>query len=398
MANKTGVLVGTVVLIVVIGLIALYASRPSGGSTVSTTLPNYGSTSAYTTVSSSSATSVPVAITDPPQVPEGTSALVVSYSSVEVQTSGEANSGWVKAAGSGSINLQSTINTSTVIGYANLTANSTINMIRLNVTSASITVNGTTYNVSVPSGTFTAHFVGRSRINSSSAVLIDVNPVVYAVYSNSSNTTAFVMLPAARAVLALRANASARLMIGDRLGLDAEIMAQLRSETPNIAITSANVTSSGNTTKVSVTVKDNSNQSVILNDLIIYGRSNARAEESMNSSTSTTGGYGIGSGVLGTTSNLALRSKIAIEIKARLLDFRASTFFITPSGGLVLASESNLQSGITLSPGASQTIMFTGVVSYGDGEVNSTFSPGTQYRVVVAGSDGAVASATVTAG
>jgi hypothetical protein len=141
-----------------------------------------------------------IQLTDPPTVPAGTQQLLVSYSSVQVHVSGSnSTSGWVTASGSGTINLMALQNTSQTIAKASVAANSTINIVRFNITSAKITINGTTYNVSSPNSRVTVSVTGAEKINSSSAVLVDFHPSVN-VHGSGSATT-YLLVPAASAIV-----------------------------------------------------------------------------------------------------------------------------------------------------------------------------------------------------
>ena len=63
-------------------------------------------------------------LTDPPQVPIGTTSLVISYSSVQAHVVGSAGSGaWVNGSGSGTLDLMGLLNSSQVIGNVGLSAN-----------------------------------------------------------------------------------------------------------------------------------------------------------------------------------------------------------------------------------------------------------------------------------
>ncbi len=143
--------------------------------------------------------SVAVQMTDPPTVPAGTQALIISYSSVAVHTSGSNQSGWVQATGSGTVNLLAMTNVSQTIANTRVSANSTVNLVRFNITSASITRYGTTYNITVPNSQVSVAVVGSSKINSSSEVLIDFYPTVNAY--GSTKGIIYTMAPAARAIV-----------------------------------------------------------------------------------------------------------------------------------------------------------------------------------------------------
>ncbi len=222
-------IIGVVVLVIVIVAGAAYLfSTGSKGQYTTTTAG--GST--VTTISGSGYNEVPIAMTDPPNVPNGTSALVITYSNVQVHTFGTNSSGWVNASGSGSVNLIEVVNSSQTVADANLAANTTINIVRFNITSAKITINGTTYNVSVPSNQVTVAITGSQKVNSSSAVLIDFYPTVNSHTSAQSNSTSsavvYMMAPAGRAViLATNSTVSVSTSIGARNSLSASAKVQI---------------------------------------------------------------------------------------------------------------------------------------------------------------------------
>lgn len=242
---------------------------------------------------------VPVRLTDPPTVPNGTQALLIDYSSVEVHVNkgGGNATGWTSVAGRGSVNLLSLINESEVIGSATLPKNSIVDMIRFNVTSARIEINGTYYNVTVPSGSVLTHVSGRGNINSSSGLLLDLSPTVATIYTNTS--TIFVLVPSVRAVVVPNGNTSTS--IGSRARLSADEKYHLDTAAANITIASATLSQNGNITTFSVTVRNNGNQSVQLNHVLIYGNDTVTINPpivlpaSVSSNGSIEGGVGVGS-------------------------------------------------------------------------------------------------------
>ncbi len=212
----------------------------------------------------SNANAAVISLTDPPHVPNGTTSLMISYSSVEAHVVNASSSGWVSIQGSGSVDLLSLVNVSQVIANSKIAANSTINMVRFTVSSANITINGVTSNVTVPSGMITAN-VSNSG-NSTSQVLMDFTPSIVAIYTNSS--TVFVMVPSVRAV-AFSGN-HGQVSIGARAQLNSSEKADIRS-TANISIMNETVMTSGNSSIVRVTVKNNGNSSVTIKHIMING-------------------------------------------------------------------------------------------------------------------------------
>ncbi|MDE1870913.1 MAG: DUF4382 domain-containing protein [Candidatus Micrarchaeota archaeon] len=399
MANNSGIIIGIVAIIVIIGAIAVFGLSYKSGA--------HASTSAYTTIQNTNTTtvpaasrsgnySVPVMMTDPPQVPAGAQALVVTYSSVMAHTSGGQNSGWVNVAGSGSVNLLAVVNSSQVIGNANISANSTINLIRFEITSANITVNGTTYNVTLPNSNLTIAVTGKTKVNSSTGVLVDFAPVVHAVYND--NSTAFVMAPAAKATVVT--NVSAGIGVGARIGLSASSMADIEDAAPNITITNATITVNGNMTTVSVTVKDNSNSSVVLNNIFIRGQQNATVTQSANINASvmeSINGELNGNSMMMNESS-GMHADALGTLGLNIEHFDSLGFVVMSNGTLEVPTgvESLRSSGYTLAAGSSATLSFNGVVSYNSGEIQSTPETGSQQQITVIGNEGARASTAAT--
>ncbi len=216
---------------------------------------------------------VALQLTDPPHVPSGTQALYINYSSLEAHASGAAGSGWVQSNSSGRINLLELLNLSQTIGTVAVPNGTSIDMVRFFVTSSQITINGTTYNVTLPSGQVTANIQGDTRINASSSVLLSLSPTVVTILT--SNTTVFVMVPSVKAVILPNGTNQTTVKVGSRLSLGKEANMELERASPNITITGASLSVSGNATKMSVTVKNNANVSIIIKHIGLYGNVSA---------------------------------------------------------------------------------------------------------------------------
>jgi DNA-binding transcriptional ArsR family regulator len=227
-------------------------------------------------------------LTDPPHVPSGTQALLITYSSLEAHVSSGSNSSgqWIKTNGSGTLNLTALVNSSQIIGNANIPVNASINQVRLEISSAQIRINNTTYNVTVPGDQITAQLKGNESIAQNSGVLIDMSPTVAAIYT--SNSTVFVMVPSVKAIVIGNGSVSANVGVGKRVSLSSSEVVELRAVQQNITITSASVASSGNRTAISVTVKNYGNSSVDIRHIAVYGLPSVLVE--------TNGSIAIGSG------------------------------------------------------------------------------------------------------
>jgi DNA-binding transcriptional ArsR family regulator len=220
------------------------------------------------TASGGSGNQVFFRLTDPPEVPNGTQALNVTYSSIQAHVAGGGNeSGWISGIGSGSLILMRLINTSQVIGTGNIPANASVDKVRFSITSAIIVINGTSYSVTVPSGQLTASVTGSSKVNSNSSILMDISPVVAAIYTE--NSTVFVMVPSLKAIVV--GERDMPFHFGERRALAKEDIEMLNRTTPNVGIISANMSVTGNVTSLFVKVKNNANRTIFLNHVMVRG-------------------------------------------------------------------------------------------------------------------------------
>ena len=257
MADKTNtrIIAGALAALVII-LVASYAILNSGGDAVQQpagpAAPNFA-----------------VALTDPPQVPPGTTALVIYYSGVQVHRAGSSgNGGFVNLNASGSVNLMNLTNVTDTIAASAINTSTGFDLVRFNITSARITMGNSTYNVGVPGNSIMIKLDEVAR--NSSGVLIDLMPTVIQVYG--PNQTAFLMIPSARAVaIGNLSDAGISTMIGGRMSMVAHIRDRLQEGIANISISNAQLSVNGNVTSISLTVTDTGNRSVTLRHVMVIG-------------------------------------------------------------------------------------------------------------------------------
>lgn len=397
MANSAAVGLAIVVVIIIIVGVAYVALSGNKHATGSTTVPTSvsstgGSTSTATTTQSTPTGTpmkrVPVLLTDPPAVPPGTQAVIMSYSSLKVYETSPSGSSWVNAQGNGSVDLLSVVNSSKVMGYVNVTANATISAVSFNVNSAYATINNTVYDVNAPSSV-TVNIYSTSKVNSSTALLVDMSPAISADYN--SNSTTLVMAPSAKATIvsntALNGGTGiVNLGIGASVGLSASAMSAASASAPSITISSASASSTSSGSTLSLNVNDNSNSSVTLSGVYVYGPENV----STSANASTSGTIGIG-GTLGVGGNV----NVNVGIGANISKFQVASFSVSNAGSLDVASSGSSSSSVTVSPGSSTTLSFNGNINYSG--YHAAFKPGTTYNVVVIGNAGVMAWTTFTA-
>ncbi|HUB92586.1 MAG TPA: ArsR family transcriptional regulator [Candidatus Saccharimonadales bacterium] len=380
---------------------------------------------------------VPIRLTDPPIVPNDTQALYINYSSVAIQTVGNAGSDWILSNASGSVNLMSLVNVSQVIAGAEVAHNSRIDAIRFNVSSADITINGTEYAVVVPSSQVSAAVSGDRNVNASSEVLVDLSPTVIATYINGS--TEFVMFPSVKAIVSQnRQTAGDRKgapTVGQRLRLNSHEIEGLYNS-GSLAITGVSLSAGANgSTELSVSVRNSGNSSVGLSNILILG--NQTPVTTLNI---TCGGAypnssqiaqwcdrieraGLNaSGAVWNSSSLdrIIQTPVSagsagsyhyasFDVLQRIAYSRGIDFVIQDNGNLTMAYKGGAQanesedtypytpSSYALGAGQSATFAFSGQLSL-SGNLEISLVPGAHYRIGVVGNPGVHALANVTAG
>ena len=215
---------------------------------------------------------IPVSITDPPQVPSGTQALYINYSSLSVHLRYNGSSEWVSVNASGRLDLLSLINESQVLGRVKIEPNSTVDMVKFNITSASVTISNITYSVYTLNKQVTAK-VDSKAVNASSNILLDFSPVVTPIYSQES--TSFVLLPSLQAAvvpnpeltmgpLPARGEQNARYPVQQYKDL-------FKSGNANLTIENATLHSHGNYTSLSVNLLNSGKSNATIMAVMLYG-------------------------------------------------------------------------------------------------------------------------------
>ncbi len=137
-------------------------------------------------------TTLTIQLTDPPSVPNGTQALFISYSDLQIHTRG--SKGWINSNTTGIVNLMSLSNVSEVVGRLRMPINASIDMIRFNITSARILIGGKMYNVNVPNHQLSANVLGNGRLTGKMSILVDIRSKI----ASTKNTT-FVLVTSLKA-------------------------------------------------------------------------------------------------------------------------------------------------------------------------------------------------------
>ncbi len=211
-----------------------------------------------------------IQLTDPPQFPNGTQSLILNYSNIALhEINAVNNTGFVNLNYSGTINLYNLTNITQTIGIARFPRNQIFNMIKLNISNAHITINNKTYNITVPGNKILIKY--DHNLNSSyNLSLIDLSSSVVQIYS--ANQVIFILVPSARAIVIKNFSINAtNKLIGAKAIMHKTIKQQIKKLKSNISITNAFISSNNNTTDISVTVKNNGDNSIVLRNLFING-------------------------------------------------------------------------------------------------------------------------------
>ncbi len=120
-----------------------------------------------------------VLLTDPPTVPDGVSAVYISYSDLALHVTGLGDSGWVTATGQGSLETLSLVNLGQTITTGSVPSGR-YNVLAFSISSATVKFLGTNYSATVNSGRLQVPIVGGLRIDSSNpaAAMVDIQPTV----------------------------------------------------------------------------------------------------------------------------------------------------------------------------------------------------------------------------
>ncbi|MDE1860667.1 MAG: winged helix-turn-helix transcriptional regulator [Candidatus Micrarchaeota archaeon] len=138
-------------------------------------------------------------LADPPNVPNGTQDLSITYGPIYAYLNSSGNISRAEIGNGGTINLMSVTNNSRMIANTELASGLCIGAITFNITSAAIEVNGITYPVELPNRTLMFHIDNELIMqNRTMALLLEVSPTV--TYVKGKSGTAFSMEESTRAM------------------------------------------------------------------------------------------------------------------------------------------------------------------------------------------------------
>jgi len=133
---------------------------------------------------------------------------------------------------------------------------------------------------------------------------------------------------------------------------------------------------------------------VSLDSLMVYGTQNVSANPALGLNLSVSGG------LLGGNLNANANAKIIGSLLLNVSSTNMVAFQASSNGSLAIVNSSgslSSASGLSISPGSSATLTYSGKMNYDSGVIQSRLQSGSQYNVVVTGSGSASASSTVAA-
>lgn len=348
-----------------------------------------------------------IRLTDPPTVPRGTSSLNLTYSSIALLVGEPASGGQqttktvtvTPSGGSATLDLLKLQNISQTIASASLPAGSTIYSFTFTVTSISIDVNGTKSPVTLAAGgsALTVTLAHPSALEGADIALLQLNPVIVLTPSG------YQMIPSAVGIVRAESQGEQgqNEQVGSQQQLSSEDKDELEHAQGNVTATLSALSVTGNSTTITVEIKNAGNSSVVLNAIGIHGNFTAvglpcvaGGHESKNQEHTTTT----------TTSTTSISTSAKSHEVECEIEHAGEVVFVpvnsSVSGTSCVAlkmqlvnggSTENGNHGLTLAKGQCVDLTFSGKISFGDAKfvlVPSTAS-GQVYGVHVIASEGA---------
>jgi len=264
---------GAAVLVAIVIMAAVTFTNP-------TFTPTETSTPSYTFL---------VMLTDPPTVPAGTTALNLTYAGVSLHvTYPNGTTEWLPLEASGTVNLFTLINMSQTIASTTLPNGSMVDKIQFTISSVKAKVDGTIYNVTILSSQLIISIEDSQEVNQTLGVLFDFQPTLVQIQAqNSTGGTVnyFVLVPSATATVVTNVHEN-HLKVGTIVKLEEDDKVKLIrvvQETSNkVVITDASLSVNGNVTNFSVTFKNNGNTNATIYGLTLHGLFNASSTKMQN--------------------------------------------------------------------------------------------------------------------
>ena len=320
-------------------------------------------------------------LTDPPHVPEGTSSLNMTFTSLSLLVGEPSGGGQVNAqtitvtppGGSATLDLLKLQNVSKTIGSASIPDGSVIYSVTFTVSSIKIDVNGTVSAVSLVSGgAFTVTLANQPSLHGTNLALLRLNPTVV------NTSTGYKLIPSSVGVLR-QSHGEGEDQFGSEHQLTSDDEHDLEAAQGSVSANLVSLSVSGNMTSITFQVNNTGNEPVKVNAIGLHGNFTRQHDKASDhpdevvfvpvvpaSSTTTTS--------TSSTTSTASKSCMAFQLKLVNGDVKDDS-----NGDLLL------------NPGECVNLSFSGVIVFGESAsalVPSTTS-GQTFEVHVIASNGA---------
>ena len=222
-----------------------------------------------------------VLLTDPPTVPAGTTQLNLTYTDVLLHVIyPNGTDEWLPVGAEGTVNLFSLVNMTQTLATVTIPLNSTVDKVQFTIANVTALINAQTYNVTSLSDTFVVKVANGAVNKTLSGVLIDFNPTLVQIQASDENDATvyyYVLVPSANAII-VNDITKAHVKVGTIIEIGENNRVRLvrvkEDFSKNLTIVSATLTVNGNTTGLSVTLKNEGNVTFRIFGLTLHGEFN----------------------------------------------------------------------------------------------------------------------------
>lgn len=318
-------------------------------------------------------TTLLVMLTDPPDVPKGTTQLNLTYSEISLHVKYSDNtSSWVPVQATGKVNLLSLLNVSQTLASIVLPTGSIVDKIQFGITSVEAKINNVTYPVTALTDQLLILIRGNGVVTGTiSGVLLDFRPTlvqISATNSTGDDVDYYVLVPSATAIVKPNINERQK-DIGSRTKLDDEDNHELDEAkdkaSRSLNITSASLTVNGTKTYFTVTIKNVGNTNQTIFGLILHGNFNDTNIPAKDTQKQTDNTHKKALPLQGNgNSNSDDKGKKAdsTNLHPRSIPFKVNGTSLIPQIGKDDDKHGKNLSSITLKPGQTVTVSFNGVI------------------------------------
>jgi hypothetical protein len=348
-----------IVAVVIIGM-SVFANLPNTTPVVPTGPTESTGPAASTSPTGPTVPTVPtteeatfaVLLTDPPTVPAGTTQLNLTYTDVLLHVIyPNGTDEWLPVGSEGTVNLFSLVNMTQTLATITIPLNSTVDKVQFTIADVTAVVNEQTYNVTSLSDTFVVKVVNGAVNKTLSGVLIDFNPTLVQIQASDENDTLvyyYVLVPSANAII-VNDITSAHVKVGTIIAIGENNRVRLlrvkEDFATNLTIASATLTVDGNTTGLSVTLKNEGDVAFRIFGLTLNGE--------FNTTQNWLKPFGRG-----------WREDFRVRIHPETIPFKLNGTTLVPLYGAFWKHELGKPfSSLTINPGESVTLNFSDVIA-----------------------------------